>query len=282
MKKLIVNADDFGLHTLINQGIIKGHREGFITSTSIMPSADAYEEAVELAKANPKLGIGIHLTLVGGVKSVLPKEQVSSLLDAEGRFLPDYVAFAKRFYTGGVKGSELEAELRAQIEKALASGLNITHIDSHQHTHVLPGMNGLVRKLCNEYNIKRERIPKEGYTFSGGFQAGLGRKIGRCGLSFCAALAASGADKDDIKHPDYFFGMLAGGHLNAELVGNIIRALPEGVSEIMTHPGLETAPLAKLYAWHYTWETELASYLDESNKALIKERNVQLVSFENI
>lgn len=282
MKKLIVNADDFGLHTLINQGIIKGHREGFITSTSIMPSADAYEEAVELAKANPKLGIGIHLTLVGGVKSVLPKEQVSSLLDAEGRFLPDYVAFAKRFYTGGVKGSELEAELRAQIEKALASGLNITHIDSHQHTHVLPGMNGLVRKLCNEYNIKRERIPKEGYTFSGGFQAGLGRKIGRCGLSFCAALAASGADKDGIKHPDYFFGMLAGGHLNAELVGNIIRALPEGVSEIMTHPGLETAPLAKLYAWHYTWETELASYLDESNKALIKERNVQLVSFENI
>ena len=282
MKKLIVNADDFGLHTLINQGIIKGHREGFITSTSIMPSADAYEEAVELAKANPKLGIGIHLTLVGGVKSVLPKEQVSSLLDSEGRFLPDYVAFAKRFYTGGVKGSELEAELRAQIEKALASGLNITHIDSHQHTHVLPGMNGLVRKLCNEYNIKRERIPKEGYTFSGGFQAGLGRKIGRCGLSFCAALAASGADKDGIKHPDYFFGMLAGGHLNAELVGNIIRALPEGVSEIMTHPGLETAPLAKLYAWHYTWETELASYLDESNKALIKERNVQLVSFENI
>ncbi len=265
MKKLIVNADDFGLHTLINQGIIKGHREGFITSTSIMPSADAYEEAVELAKANPKLGIGIHLTLVGGVKSVLLKEQVPSLLDAEGRFLPDYVAFAKRFYTGGVKGSELEAELRAQIEKALASGLNITHIDSHQHTHVLPGMNGLVRKLCNEYNIKRERIPKEGYTFSGGFQAGLGRKIGRCGLSFCAALAASGADKDD-----------------AELVGNIIRALPEGVSEIMTHPGLETAPLAKLYAWHYTWETELASYLDESNKALIKEKSVQLANFGDL
>lgn len=67
IKKLIVNADDFGLHTLINQGIIKGHRDGFITSTSIMPSANAYEEAVALAKDNPKLGIGIHLTLVGAV-----------------------------------------------------------------------------------------------------------------------------------------------------------------------------------------------------------------------
>ena len=282
MKKLIVNADDFGLHTLINLGIIKGHQEGFITSTSIMPSADAFDEAVALAQDNPQLGIGIHLTLVGGVKSVLPQSKIASLLDGEGRFLPDYVAFAKRFYTGGVKISELEAELRAQIEKALASKLNITHIDSHQHTHVLPGINGLVRKLCNEYNIKRERIPKEGYTFSGGFAAGLGRKIGRCGLSFCADLARAGAARDGIRYPDYFFGMLAGGHLNAELVGNIIRALPDGVSEIMTHPGLETAPLAKLYAWHYTWETELASYLDEGNKALIKENNVQLANFGDL
>ena len=282
MKKLIVNADDFGLHTLINQGIIKGHQEGFITSTSIMPSADAFDEAVALAQDNPQLGIGIHLTLVGGVKSVLPQSKIASLLDGEGRFLPDYVAFAKRFYTGGVKISELEAELRAQIEKALASKLNLTHIDSHQHTHVLPGINGLVRKLCNEYNIKRERIPKEGYAFSGGFAAGLGRKIGRCGLSFCADLARAGAARDCIRYPDYFFGMLAGGHLNAELVGNIIRALPDGVSEIMTHPGLETAPLAKLYAWHYTWETELASYLDEGNKALIKENNVQLANFGDL
>ena len=84
MKKLIVNADDFGLHTLINQGIIKGYREGFITSTSIMPSADAFDEAVTLAQDEPKLGIGIHLTLVGGVKPVLPKEKIASLVDAEG------------------------------------------------------------------------------------------------------------------------------------------------------------------------------------------------------
>ena len=282
MKKLIVNADDFGLHSLINQGIIKGHREGFITSTSIMPSADAYEEAVALAQANPKLGIGIHLTLVGGVKPLLPKDKVASLVDGEGRFLPNYVAFAKRLYTGGIKSSELEAELRAQIERALGSGLNITHIDSHQHTHVLPGMNGLVRMLCNEYNIKRERIPKEGYTFSGGFAAGIGRKIGRCGLSFCADLARGSADKEGIRHPDYFFGMLAGGHLNARLVGNIIRSLPQGVSEIMTHPGLDTATLAKLYDWQYTWETELASYLSESNKELLKKYNVQLANFGDL
>lgn len=282
MKKLIVNADDFGLHTLINQGIIKGHREGFITSTSIMPSAPAYEEALELAKANPSMGIGIHLTLVGGVAPVLPAAKISTLLDGQGLFLPDYVAFAKRFYTGGVRSTELEAELRAQIEKALASGIKITHIDSHQHTHVLPGLNRLVIKLCNEYNIKRERIPKEGYTFSGGFAAGVGRKIGRCGLSFCADLAALAADGKGIRHPDYFFGMLAGGHLTAELVGNIIRALPEGVSEIMTHPGLETEPLSRLFNWGYTWETELASYLSEDNRELLQSEGVELINFGDL
>ena len=119
MKKLIVNADDFGLHPLINAGIIKGYKEGFITSTSLMPSAPCWQEAVKLAQENPQLGIGVHLTLVGGVAPVLPAEKVSSLLDEQGLFLPDYVAFAKRFYSGSVKRSELEAELGAQIERAL-------------------------------------------------------------------------------------------------------------------------------------------------------------------
>ena len=84
MKKLIVNADDFGLHPLINAGIIKGYREGFITSTSLMPSAPCWQEAVQLAQENPQLGIGVHLTLVGSVAPVLPAGKVSSLLDEQG------------------------------------------------------------------------------------------------------------------------------------------------------------------------------------------------------
>ena len=279
MKKLIVNADDFGLHTLINQGIIKGYREGFITSTSLMPSAPAFAEAVALAKENPGLGIGIHLTLVGSVAPVLPAAEVSTLVDADGLFPADYVAFAKRFYTGAVSSAELEAELRAQMEKALAAGVNITHVDSHQHTHVLPFVNGLVLKLCNEYNIRRIRIPKEGYTFSGGFSAGLGRKVGRAGLSFCADMAAMAAEGKGISHPDHFFGMLAGGNLNAELVGNIIRSLPEGVSEIMTHPGLDTESLSKVFTWHYHWRQELDAYLSATNKALLEQEHVALTNF---
>ena len=279
MKQLIVNADDFGLHPLINAGIIKGHQEGFITSTSLMPSAPCWQEAVRLAKENPRLGIGVHLTLVGGVPSVLPKEKVSSLLDDDGLFLPDYVAFAKRYYGGAVKRSELEAELRAQLERALESGVNITHIDSHQHTHVLPGINSLVLKLSNEYNIIRVRIPKEGYLFTGGFQTGVGRLIGRSGLSFCADMAALRADSLGLRHPQHFYGMLAGGHLNAQLIANILRQLPEGVSEIMTHPGLDSAALGKAFSWQYHWREELDAYLDAGNKALLRELGIEPVSF---
>jgi len=279
MKKLIVNADDFGLHPLINAGIIKGFQEGFITSTSLMTSAPYWQEAVELAQQNPALGIGVHLTLVGGVPPVLPAAKVRSLLDADGLFLPDYVAFAKRFYTGGVKRSELEAELRAQLERALAAGVNLTHVDSHQHTHVLPGVNALVLKLCCEYNIRRVRIPKEGYTFTGGYSTGLGRMVGRSGLSLCADMAAVRADGLGVRHPQHFFGMLAGGHLNAGLIANILRQLPDGVSEIMTHPGLDSAELGKVFSWQYHWRDELDAYLDAGNKELLRTEKIQPVTF---
>ena len=279
MKKLIVNADDFGLHPLINAGIIKGFQEGFITSTSLMTSAPYWQEAVELAQQNPALGIGVHLTLVGGVPPVLPAARVRSLLDADGLFLPDYVAFAKRFYTGAVKRSELEAELRAQLERALAAGVNLTHVDSHQHTHVLPGVNALVLKLCCEYNIRRVRIPKEGYTFTGGYSTGLGRMVGRSGLSLCADMAAVRADGLGLRHPQHFFGMLAGGHLNAGLIANILRQLPDGVSEIMTHPGLEAAELGKVFSWQYHWRDELDAYLDAGNKELLRTEKIQPVTF---
>ena len=279
MKNLIVNADDFGLHEEINKGIIKGYQEGFITSTSLMCSAPAFEHAVALAKENLGLGIGIHLTLVGSVPSVLPKEKISSLVDDKGLFPENYVAFAKMFYTGQVKMVQLELELRAQIEKALATGLNITHVDSHQHTHVLPGMTGLVVKLCNEYKIKNIRIPQEGYFFSGGFAGGLGRKIGRAGLSFCAFLASMQAKSAGLAYPENFFGMLAGGNLNETLVGNIITALPDGVSEIMTHPGLNKQELDKHFTWDYHWEDELNALLSAKNKTLLKQHDVALMNF---
>ena len=229
MKQLIINADDFGLHPLINKGIIKGHSEGIITSTSLMPSAPYFDEAVQLAKANPSLGVGIHLTLVGGVKPACTNG-VNSLLTADGVFAEDYTVFAKKWYTGSIKKNELVKELETQIEKVLAAGIKPTHIDSHQHMHVLPGIAGIVVRLCEKHGIKKIRMPGENIFWSGGFEAGIGRKIGRDGLSFCAMLAKGKAQSVGLVYPQHFFGMLAGGNLNAELVKNILLNLPDGVT----------------------------------------------------
>lgn len=105
MSKLIVNADDFGLHSAVNAGIIDGHRRGIITSTSLMAGGEAFTEAVSMAKQNPKLGIGIHITLVGGVKPVCDSSEVSSLLTPEGVFPENYVEFIKRIYSGKINMS---------------------------------------------------------------------------------------------------------------------------------------------------------------------------------
>ncbi len=278
MKKLIINADDFGLHPSINEGIIKGYREGMITSTSIMPSTPYFEDAVKLAKENPSLGIGVHLTLVGGVKPVCTKD-INSLINADGVFAEDYTVFAKKWYTGSIKKKEIEIELSAQIERVLSAGIVPTHIDSHQHMHVLPGIAGIVVRLCQKYNINKIRMPGENISWSGGFSAGIGRKIGRDGLSFCTALAKAKANNAELKYPQYFFGMLAGGNLDEKLVRTILLNLPEGTSEIMTHPGLDSTALAQKFTWGYHWQNELNAFLSVENKKIVREHGIKLINF---
>ncbi len=279
MKNLIINADDFGLHEYINAGIVKGFSEGVITSTSLMCSAQAFDDAVELAKANPKLGIGIHLTLVGGVKPLLSQEMIPSLLDANGNFYLDYTEFIKKFALGKVCKNEIKAELSAQIERGMATGLTITHFDSHQHLHVLPGIIDIVIELCKKYGIDKVRVPAENITWAGGYAAGFGRIIGRLGLTICSELAKNKLKSAGIMFPNHFFGMLAGGNLNLDLVQTIIGNLPDGYSELMTHPGLNANLLTNLYPWGYHWEDELAAFVAPQNIEKIKSKGISLINF---
>ena len=165
MSKLIVNADDFGLHSAVNAGIIDGHRRGIITSTSLMAGGEAFTEAVSMAKQNPKLGIGIHITLVGGVKPVCDSSEVSSLLTPEGVFPENYVEFIKRIYSGKINYSELRKEIHGQIAQIMDTGLRVTHIDGHQHLHVLPTVLPIVIEQAKSFGIHAIRIPDESTGF---------------------------------------------------------------------------------------------------------------------
>ncbi len=222
LKRLIVNADDFGLHTLVNEGILEGHNHGCISSTSIMASGLAFDEAVLLAKQTPTLGVGVHLTLVGAEQTVCPPADIPSLVNDTGQLAASYGQFLPRYFSGQIRLAEISRELTAQIEKVLESGLPITHFDSHQHMHVVPGIDDIVIELARRYQVTAVRIPAEPYFFIGGFPWNLPRYIGRGGLTYLANRARRKYRKAGLITTNQFFGMLAGGTMLPQYFSRII------------------------------------------------------------
>lgn len=278
MKRLIVNADDFGLHPAVNAGIIEGHRYGVITSASLIASGRAAEEAAHLSRENPSLGVGVHLTLVAE-RPTLPPDRVRSLVDEDGRMPADHIAFICRYALGKIDMSELFAECDAQISRVKSLGISPTHIDSHQHLHVLPGIAPVIAELSRKHHITRLRCPAEDLFFTGGYGAPLSRHIARAGLTASASFARGVFGHSGLTTPDHFFGMLAGGHMSEEHFLAVIRALPEGTSEVMIHPGADSAALCYAYHWGYHWEEELAAVTSSAAREYILGQSVRLISF---
>jgi len=281
MKYLIINADDFGLHETVNLGIIHGFTTGFITSTTMMASGKAFEHAVTLASSNPQLGIGVHLTLVGE-KSVCEPDKVKSLLDIEGCLAPAYPQFLLRYLLGQIRLSDIRRELTAQVQKVVDSGIHITHLDSHQHMHIVPGIINITIDIAKEFGIKAVRIPAEPYLFLGGYPYSTMRVIARAGLTCLAKFAGRKIRKYELVMPQHFFGMLAGGNMREEFLLNIIDALPDGISEIMMHPGTNNEVLNKSYPWNYHGQEELAAVTSEKLRCRLADRKITLLSFKDL
>ena len=165
MNRVIINADDFGIHTEVNHAIIEACEQGVLTSTSLLPTGPAFEEAVSLARTCPRLGIGIHLCLVGSLPTVLSPQEVPTLVTDSGRVPDSYPEVIKRACQGRLDYGQVYRELDAQMEKIMATGLPIDHIDSHQHLHVLPQIWNIVQSLMMKYGIHRVRIPREAYSY---------------------------------------------------------------------------------------------------------------------
>ncbi len=282
MKRLIVNADDFGIHAAVNRGIAAGYNVGIITSTSLMAGGAAFADAVRVVGECPGLGVGVHLTLVGGGYPVLSTQSVPSLLDETGRFLPSHPVFIARYLAGKINLAEVERELTAQVEKICDAGIVPTHFDSHQHLHVLPGIFAVVTKLAARFDIRAIRKPAEPICFFGGMLPSPGRVAGRCALSLLAAWSMRNAKLAGLAVADHFYGMLAGGQLNENRLQALIDSLPEGASEIMTHPGLGGEELTQIFPWGYHWEEELKALLSPKVRERIRNGNVQLISFREL
>ena len=234
---------------------MEAYEAGALKSASILANGWALEESVEMAQANPGLGVGIHLTLVFG-EPAAPRDKVPSLLFKGGEFARGYRNFIRRYFTGGVRLSEAEYEWERQIERV--SRLRIDHIDSHQHLHLLPNLFRLTVKLAKKYGIPFIRAPYEDIWIGG-----RGRSFfpSRTINLYCRGMKRTAAE-NGLRTTDHFFGSsLRGGLLKQNWV-KLMKAMPEGLTEIMCHPGCEDPELRRRYYRRSYWAEELEALVD--------------------
>ena len=274
MKRLIISADDFGLTEGINEGIIRCAREGIVTSASVMANMPAFEQAVSLAGQCPNMATGVHLNLVKG-SPLQPVGEVSSLVDNQGAFytLP---RFTIRLLSGQIKITEIEKELKNQIEKALKAGLTITHLDSHRHFHVYPPLLKLVIKIAREYKINKIRCPLGLSVLPG--------SIKECTLNSLSRNARRNLDAAGIKHNDKFFELVKiesrNDHIKA--ITTFCERLTDGVTELDTHPGFVTAELNGIEATIHNRERQVEILTDTALPELMKKYEIQLINYGDI
>jgi len=287
MKQLIVNGDDFGMAPGVNRAIIQAHREGILTSTSLLANGAAFEEAVAAARENPRLGVGVHLNLTQG-RPLSDPRTLGPLLDSAGQFLGRAEPLYFRMLLGRVALRAVEQEFRAQIERVRGAGIAPTHLDGHQHVHMWPPVFQVTARLAAEYGLAGVRSSRErrvdfhglwrrNTAFRGTIlqQAGVGLGLAFLSVTSRAALAAAGVDT-----PDYFYGVSATGFLNRQTLADILRDVPEGASELMAHPGYVDAALktveTRLVAQR---EMELDALTCPAARILVEERGIQLVTY---
>ena len=249
MRELILNADDFGLTEGVNDGIIRAHREGVLTSTTLMANGLAFDHAVECARANPNLGVGCHLVLAGGVP-VAPPQEIPSLVDGSGRMPRSLPAFVVRVSVGAVRAKDMEREFRAQIGKIRSAGIEPTHLDTHKHTHAHPRVMEVLAQVARDLGITRVRKPAEYLHDSWRVVCS---ELGASPTQFAAVVAvrllsanfSSISKKHGLRSPDTFLGVAATGQLGPEPLCHLIDTIGEGRTEIMLHPGVWDEDLAR-------------------------------------
>ncbi|HXW62274.1 MAG TPA: ChbG/HpnK family deacetylase [Candidatus Acidoferrales bacterium] len=287
MKQVILNADDFGLTRGVNEGIIRGHREGILTSATLMANGPAFDDAIERAKANPKLAIGCHLVLSGGV-AVAPREKIPSLAGTDGSLPESLAAFVVRVTSGSLRTEDIETELRAQIEKIRAAGVEPSHVDTHKHTHTHPRVMNVVARVARASGISRIRNPVEDLrdSWRSTRPDGLARILD---LAAAFAVHSVGSQFRTVSRrygllsPDHFLGLAATGRLNPAALARLLAAVPEGRTEIMLHPGLWDPELEKVGSrLQHQRQIELEALLSPEVGRVVQEHNIRLITYRDL
>jgi chitin disaccharide deacetylase len=287
MKQLILNADDFGMTLGVNEGIIRAHREGILTSATLMANGQAFDDAVERARANKELGVGCHLVLVGG-KCVATKDRVASLVDAGGNLPDSLPLFVAKISSGIIRTEEIERELRAQIGRVRAAGIEPTHLDTHKHTHAHPRVMEALGKVAKECGIARVRKPIENLRDSWETSQAGGQGVSLQILAAGAVRAIAPqftaiSRRYGLLSPDHFLGLAMTGQLSPTVLRGVIGTVVDGTTEIMLHPGICDADLARSGSrLQKQREDELQGLLDPGVRSAVTERGIRLISYREL
>lgn len=276
MKRLIVTADDFGASVEVNEAVERAHRNGILSAASLMVAGAAAGDAVARAKSMPSLRVGLHLVLVEG-KPVLPKGAVPDLVDASGNFRTDMArAGAAMFFLPKVR-AQLAAEIEAQFAAFEATGLKLDHVNAHKHFHLHPTIASLIVTIGKRHRVKGARVPLEPQEVLARIENHKASGVVALTAPFARALRGR-FRRAGITAPDAVFGLAWSGAMTQPRLAGLIEHLPEGLSEIYTHPATGPYPGS---APGYQYAGELAALTDPAMVASLAAHGIKTGGFSD-
>jgi len=236
---VIINGDDFGFSAGVNQAIIQAYEQGVLTSTSLMVTGDAAQDAIAWARNHPNLAVGLHLVLVCG-RSVLPPSQIPHLVDSHGNFSDSPVQAGLRYQFHPASREELRQEIRAQLAKFRDSGLTLSHVDGHLHLHTHPVVLRMLVELAQEFKIRVIRLPSEELAMTLRLdRRGLLNKLVWSGVfGRLRSYGESLLNSHGIKYADRVYGLLQTGNMSEEYLLGLIPQIQADLVEIYSHPAV--------------------------------------------
>lgn len=274
MRRLIVCADDMGLHPGINAGILQCHKQGIVTSASLSPSGVAFEEACRLLRGVPELDVGIHLTLVGEASVSAPGTLPT--LAPEGRFPKDYAVLFRRLLMRRVREEEVERELVAQVARVRDAGIAVGHLDSHQHVHLHPALLPVVIRVAQRFGVGALRAASRVIPMTA-MKPAL--------ISLFARRGVTRIRRAGLRTPDVFLGLADTGRLDEARLLRLLRLLgrlPSGTGELVCHPGSGDAAIAAAYSWGFRWDAEAAALTSPAVREALGRERIQLVAYRDL
>ncbi|MBI4514671.1 MAG: hopanoid biosynthesis-associated protein HpnK [Deltaproteobacteria bacterium] len=282
-RRLIVSADDFGMSAGVNAAVLRAHREGILGDASLMVNGAAAAEAIELAHAAPALSVGLHLVLAQG-RATLPPRAIPDLVDAGGFFRTQPIRAALGyFFKLGVR-QQVRREVCAQIEKFLAAGLTLSHVDGHVNIHLHPTILNLLVALSAQYGIRAVRLTREPLVTALRLdRRHAARKLAE-GLTFNAlsAYARPRLAAQGVRHPDRLFGLHQSGHLTEAYLLRLLPRLAPGVTELYCHPALLDAEARRWRPANYESEAELAALTSPRVAARIRDLGIDRITYRQL